>query len=108
MLLSPSADTLRAVQADVNSAHDIGREFAVRAMPTFHFYLNGGLVQQFQGADQRTLQSTAADLARLGAVAADLLARLAELRALGRRGRGRGRRRSRCAHGLTGGETARS
>ena len=47
--------------------------------------------------------ASAADLARLGAGAADLLARLAELRALGRRGRGRGRRRIRCAHGQTGG-----
>lgn len=51
------------IKVDVNSAYDVGSEFRVRAMPTFHFYYNGQLHRSFQGADSRSLQSTTAELA---------------------------------------------
>lgn len=52
------------IKVDVNSAYDIGSEYRVRAMPTFHFYHNGNLAHSFQGADSRSLVSTTEQLAR--------------------------------------------
>jgi len=52
------------LKVDVNSAYEIGSEFGVRAMPTFHFYLHGSLVKSFQGADSRSLQVMTSELAQ--------------------------------------------
>lgn len=52
------------LKVDVNSAYEIGSEFGVRAMPTFHFYLHGNLVKSFQGADSRSLQVTTSEIAQ--------------------------------------------
>lgn len=45
----------RFLKVDVDAAEDVARHCSIRAMPTFHMYLQGRLVSEFSGADQGRL-----------------------------------------------------
>ena len=45
------------VKVDVDDADDIAAEAGVQAMPTFHFYKNGRIVDELRGANPQQLQS---------------------------------------------------
>mmetsp|Transcript_12615 Transcript_12615/g.25604 ORF Transcript_12615/g.25604 Transcript_12615/m.25604 type:complete len:215 (-) Transcript_12615:1526-2170(-) len=51
------------LKVDVDHASDIASSCGIRAMPTFHFYLRGRLVDEFSGADLARLESNIAKLA---------------------------------------------
>ena len=52
------------VQVDTSRNYETSRECNVRAMPTFSFYLNGKLLDNFAGADTRRLRQTTASAVR--------------------------------------------
>merc|ERR1712226_1552941 len=43
------------VKVDVDEADDVAATCDIQAMPTFHFYKNGGKVDEMMGADQAKL-----------------------------------------------------
>ena len=45
---------------DVDACGDVAEECAVSAMPTFHFYKEGVLVDKFEGASEQKLTATIA------------------------------------------------
>lgn len=45
------------MQVDCDENHDLSHEHGVHCYPTFHFYKEGKLVDQFEGADADTLKS---------------------------------------------------
>lgn len=45
------------VKVDVDEAQDVAAQCQVRSMPTFHFYQQGQLIEQFSGADESRLRS---------------------------------------------------
>jgi len=51
------------LKVNVDEARDIATHCAVRAMPTFHFYLNQRKVDDFAGADPSRLENTISRLA---------------------------------------------
>lgn len=59
----------RFLKVDVDAAEDVARHCSVSAMPTFHMYVQGKLVSDFSGADQRRL---AADIERYAPSSADV------------------------------------
>lgn len=59
----------RFLKVDVDAAEDVARHCSVSAMPTFHMYVQGKLVSEFSGADQRRL---AADIERYAPSSADV------------------------------------
>lgn len=51
------AGRARFLKVDVDAAEDVARHCSISAMPTFHLYLQGRLVSEFSGADQRRLST---------------------------------------------------
>jgi len=51
------------LKVNVDVARDVAAHCAVRAMPTFHFYLRGSKVDDFAGADPNRLEATIARFA---------------------------------------------
>jgi thioredoxin len=47
----------RFVKVDVDEAQDIAAQCGIRSMPTFHFYHQGQLIEQFSGADEGRLRA---------------------------------------------------
>lgn len=45
------------VKVDVDEAQDVAAQCGIRSMPTFHFYHQGQLIDQFSGADENRLRS---------------------------------------------------
>ena len=43
------------IKVDVDEAEEIAEEYNVSAMPTFMFFVNGKLANQFSGANEATL-----------------------------------------------------
>lgn len=49
-------------KVDVDEGEEIANECNISAMPTFHYYVNGKLADQFSGASAETLVSKFASL----------------------------------------------
>ncbi|KAG8459892.1 hypothetical protein KFE25_010941 [Diacronema lutheri] len=53
-------DDVRFLKVDVDEAQDVAAHCGIRSMPTFHFYHQGQLIEQFSGADEGRLRSIVA------------------------------------------------
>ena len=54
--LSQKYTTVKFIKVDVDRNPDAAQQANVEAMPTFAFYVNGKLVDSFQGADKNGLE----------------------------------------------------
>lgn len=60
--LSDEHTTVNCYKVDVDEADGIAMECKIQAMPTFHFYRSGELLESFEGADGQKLEETIARL----------------------------------------------
>ncbi|XP_020347025.2 thioredoxin [Oncorhynchus kisutch] len=52
----PENSNVVFLKVDVDDAADVAQHCDIKCMPTFHFYKNGGKVDDFSGANQATLE----------------------------------------------------